>query len=91
LIQAVIKACERRLEMSFQQAETDELRRRAKLLTPRERTIVSMVIRGMMNKQIADHLQLAVVTVKLHRKNAMTKLKARSSAELARIALLIGL
>jgi FixJ family two-component response regulator len=68
-----------------------ELRTRAARLTDRERTIVSLVVSGMINKEIAAHLKLALVTVKVHRGRAMQKLGARNPAELARIADLVGI
>jgi DNA-binding CsgD family transcriptional regulator len=45
------------------------------------------VVTGLINKEIADHLDIAVVTVKLHRGRAMRKLGAGNSAELAHIAM----
>lgn len=91
LLTSVRQACERAFASALQQDEAGELRKRAALLTPRERTVVAMVVKGMLNKQIADHLQLALVTVKLHRGRAMQKLGAQNAAELARIALRTGL
>lgn len=63
-----------------------ELLRRAAALTHREHEILNLVLAGMLNKQIAEHLGLALVTVKLHRGHAMRKLGARTAAELARFA-----
>ncbi len=60
-------------------------------LTPREEEIVRLVISGMLNKEIADALGLALVTVKVHRGRAMKKLKAGNPAELVRIARLAGI
>lgn len=64
---------------------------RAASLTPRERDICQMVISGQLNKQIAANLGLALVTVKVHRRRVMTKLKADSVADLIRIARAAGL
>lgn len=72
-------------------AEQVEMRQRATLLTEREREIVKLVVAGMLNKEIANQLNLALVTVKVHRGNAMRKLRARTSAQLARIARLSGI
>lgn len=70
-----------------QKAErTAELRRHYDLLTPRERQVVALVARGLMNKQIANELSINEVTVKMHRGSAMRKLRLRSVAQLARIA-----
>jgi FixJ family two-component response regulator len=67
------------------------LRQRLQLLTDREREIVRLVISGLLNKEIAAQLKLALVTVKVHRGKAMHKLGARTSAELARIARAVGI
>ena len=60
-------------------------------LTPRERDVVRLVVKGMINKEIAAKLGLALVTVKVHRGHAMRKLDAGNPAELTRIATLAGL
>lgn len=91
LIKVVCEVCKRGHTAAVQNDGIAELRRRATLLTPRERAIVSMVTKGMMNKQIAHHFQLALVTVKLDRARAMRKLGAHNSAELAHIALRVGI
>jgi FixJ family two-component response regulator len=64
---------------------------RAATLTDREREVVELVVSGMLNKEVANHLGLAVVTVKVHRARAMRKLQAGNAAELARIAAAAGL
>lgn len=55
-------------------------------LTPRERQVLSLAISGLVNKQIADRLGLALITVKIHRGRAMRRLGAHTAAELARFA-----
>ena len=50
-----------------------------------------LVVSGMLNKEIADQLDIALVTVKVHRGRAMRKLGAGNPAELARIAALAGI
>jgi FixJ family two-component response regulator len=60
-------------------------------LTPREREVMAFVTTGLMNKQIAAEMGLAEVTVKLHRGNLMRKMNARSVAELARMAQILGI
>ena len=54
-------------------------------LTAREREVIDWVIKGKLNKVIADLLGISIKTVELHRKNAMTKLQARSVIELTRL------
>lgn len=59
---------------------------RYKSLTERERQILTLVIAGKLNKQIAAELQLAEPTVKLHRGHLMRKMMATTVADLVRIA-----
>jgi FixJ family two-component response regulator len=62
------------------------LRSRLETLTPREHEVMRLVAAGRLNKQIAAEIGLAEQTVKLHRGQVMRKLRARSLAELVRIA-----
>jgi len=59
-------------------------------LTPREREVMSAVVKGKMNKQIAFDLGISEVTVKLHRGNVMRKMDVRSLADLVRKAELLS-
>jgi FixJ family two-component response regulator len=68
-----------------------EARAKAATLTQREREIVRLVVSGLLNKEIADKLGLALVTVKVHRGRVMHKLGAGNPAELVYIAGLGGL
>jgi FixJ family two-component response regulator len=73
--------------------ETDVIRRTAasetrktvelyETLTPRERQVFRLVVRGLLNKQIALELDISEVTVKLHRSSMMRKMNATSTAHL---------
>jgi FixJ family two-component response regulator len=59
-------------------------------MTPREQEVMRLVTAGLMNKQIAGELQLAEITVKLHRGSVMRKMEAKSLAELVRMADMVG-
>jgi RNA polymerase sigma factor (sigma-70 family) len=59
-------------------------------LTPRERQVFDLVVRGRMNKQIAFELGMTERTVKAHRHNVMTKMRVRTVAELVSIAEQLG-
>jgi len=54
-------------------------------LTPREREVLSYVIQGIYNKNIADRIGLSIKTVELYRARGMAKMQVRSVAELTRI------
>ena len=60
-------------------------RHREASLTPREREVLSYVIQGIYNKNIADKIGLSIKTVELYRARGMAKMQARSVAELTRI------
>ncbi len=52
------------------------------ILTPRESQVAALLCKGLINKEIADVLSISLTTVISHRKNIMTKLKARSLADI---------
>jgi len=68
-----------------------ELRKRFDSLTPREREVFSFVVSGGPNKQIAAHLGLSEMTVKVHRSQVMHKMRAKSLVDLVRMADRLGL
>ena len=65
--------------------ERQSILQRVKLLTPREYEILTYVITGMLNKQIAYDLDISEKTVKVHRGRVMEKLGIDSVAELVRL------
>jgi FixJ family two-component response regulator len=91
LVDAVALALQRSRARQQKEFAAAEARVRVAALTPRERDIVRLVVEGMLNKEIADHLDLALITVKVHRGRAMHKLGAGNPAELVHIAELSGL
>jgi FixJ family two-component response regulator len=68
-----------------------EIRTRFDSLTSREREVITLVVNGLMNKQIAAKLGITEVTVKVHRVNMMRKMKARSLIDLFGMADLLGI
>jgi FixJ family two-component response regulator len=63
-----------------------DLRRRYESLTRREREVFTLVVRGLLNKQIAAELGTAEKTVKVHRGQVMRKMEATSLPDLVRMA-----
>ena len=85
LLDAIRIALERDRARRDQEKDTRELKQRFESLTPREREVISMVVLGMLNKQIAAELGTAENTVKVHRSRAMEKMHAQSLADLVRM------
>lgn len=67
-------------------AEKDSITARFAILTPREREVMTHVIAGRLNKQIAGDLGTVEKTIKVHRGRVMEKLGVRSVADLVRLA-----
>lgn len=85
LLDAIRVALERDRVGREQEREIRELEQRFQSLTRREQEVVSMVVSGMLNKQIAGQLGTAENTVKVHRSRAMEKMHAQSIADLVRM------
>jgi FixJ family two-component response regulator len=71
--------------------EAVELRGRYARLTVREREVMTHVVAGLLNKQIAGELGASERTVKFHRAHVMKKMQVNSLADLVRIAARLGL
>jgi RNA polymerase sigma factor (sigma-70 family) len=85
LLDAVRIALEKDRERREREREGSDLKERFNSLTPREQKVISMVVSGMLNKQIADQLGTAENTVKVQRSRAMEKMHAQSVAELVKM------
>ena len=86
LLDAVQQAIDRDRAARDQRAELAELRQRYESLTPREREVMTLVVTGLLNKQIAADLRTSEATVKAHRAQLMRKMDVESVAQLVRIA-----
>lgn len=86
LMGAVRHAIECDREASAARADHDEVVRRYKSLTAREREVMDLVVQGLLNKQVAAELGISEKTVKVHRGRAMEKMRVESLAELVRLS-----
>ena len=91
LLDAIQQALERDRNAREQRAEIEELRSRYRLLTPREREVMALVVTGLLNKQIAGELGTSEASVKVHRQHVMEKMRAGSLAALVRMADRVGI
>ena len=85
LVDAIHQAVERNRRARLQQAEIREIQQRVDSLSPRQREVLSLLLTGMLNKQIAFELGTTEKTIKVHRGRVMEKIRARSMAELVRL------
>jgi FixJ family two-component response regulator len=86
LLDAVAQALQRDRAARLRHAEAAALRERYATLTPRERQVMSLVVTGLLNKQIAAELGTSEMTIKIHRGQIMRKMDAGSLADLVRMA-----
>jgi FixJ family two-component response regulator len=91
LLSVIRAALERDRTMLKQQIEAAQLRCRYDLLTAREREVLALLVRGLLNKQIAGELATTERTIKFHRANIMRKMQAESVADLVKMSQKLGL
>ena len=91
LRESIERAVARDSGLQRMRGQEQETRRRLAGLTPREREVLRLVVRGLLNKQIASELGLSVKTVEQHRGRVMEKMAAESLASLVRMAVAAGL
>ena len=91
LLHAVERALARHEVVLGQRHRMDSVRSQIATLTPRERQVLELVVRGRINKQVAYELGTTERTVKAHRQQVMEKAKVQSLAELVSIAERLGL
>jgi FixJ family two-component response regulator len=91
LLDAVKLALEKDKARRHSRKTTAGIRLLYESLTPREQQVIALVSAGLMNKQVAAQMGVSEITVKVHRGNAMRKLKAGSLADLIRMADVLGI
>jgi FixJ family two-component response regulator len=90
LLEAVHRALAHDATRRADRAELDDMRRRHDDLTPREQEVMTLVVAGLLNKQVAGDLGISEKTVKVHRARVMEKMEVESLAALVLIAQRLG-
>jgi FixJ family two-component response regulator len=91
LLNAIRFALDRSKAALEQESELRNLRARHGSLTPREQEVMSLVVSGLLNKQVGLKLGISEITVKAHRGKMMLKMKADSLPDLVKMAVTLGL
>jgi FixJ family two-component response regulator len=91
LIEAIERAFVRFSAERRRQDQLNDLQQRVSRLTPREREVFVLAIRGKLNKQIAHSLKTTERTIKAHRQKVMQKLEVHSIAEAVSVAERLGM
>lgn len=86
---ALVERVEQALRLSMQRfaqnKDLQSLRDKVATLTERERAVMACVLDGLLNKQIAEQLDISVRTVEVHRARVFAKMEVKSAVELARL------
>ena len=86
LLGAIKQALARAVHDRAERNERETIQGRVEKLTPRERQVMTLVVKGFLNKQIASELGTVEKTIKVHRARVMKKMQVESLAELVRLA-----
>jgi len=91
LLSAIQEAIECSDAALRREADMRSIRDRYASLSPRERQVMALVVRGLVNRHVGSELFITEITVKVHRGNVMRKMKADSLADLVNMAATLGL
>jgi FixJ family two-component response regulator len=91
LLRTIERALARHATVRGERHRIEEMQALVAALTPRERQVFDLVVRGKLNKQIAHELGTTERTIKAHRHQVMEKMRAQSLAELVSAAERLGL
>jgi two-component system response regulator FixJ len=87
LLASVATALDKGARAFNERRRLDDIKARAEGLTPREREVMDLVVRGLPNKAVAVELSISARTVEIHRARVMEKMAANSLSDLVRMAL----
>jgi RNA polymerase sigma factor (sigma-70 family) len=90
LVAVIRESLAKDIRLRAAQGQRAAIEQRLRSLTPREREVFDLVIKGLLNKQIAAELGTSEQTVKVHRGRVKEKMQVESVAELVQAALVAG-
>jgi FixJ family two-component response regulator len=91
MVEAIQFALVQNRKRQLRKTEMERLRTRYALLSPRERDVVPLIVGGLLNKQAASVLGISLITLQVHKRQVMRKMKAESLADLVRMSMKLRL
>lgn len=91
LLKRMQEAIQKDLDTRVYQAEKRKLKKRLNTLTPREQEVMTLIVKGLSNKEAARQLNVSNRTVDVHRAKIMEKMQAEDLTELTVMAMHCGL